>query len=73
MRRGKRATVPLDESHEQSVRETGVLAMALEQALLELPEPLAQAFVLVKCEQLCYREAAEVLRRPSRDDPVPRT
>lgn len=64
MRRSKRTTVQLDDSHEQSVKETGILSLALEQALLELPEPLAQAFVLVKCEQLCYREAAEVLGVP---------
>ena len=64
MRRSKRATVPLEDHHEQTVQEVGIHSVALEQALAELPESLVQAFVLVKCEQLCYREAAEVLGVP---------
>lgn len=64
MRRSRRQTVRWDDVPEPSVRETGIASVALEQALRELPEPLAQAFVLVKCEQLCYREAAEVLGIP---------
>ena len=54
----------LDDTQEIAVREHGLGALALEEALRTLPEPLAHAFVLVKCEQLCYREAAEVLGIP---------
>lgn len=38
--------------------------LGLQQALKDLPESLAQAFVLVRCEGLRYREAAEVLNIP---------
>ena len=64
MRRSRKPTVRWEDHHEIATRETGISAIALEQALSELPENLAQAFVLVKCEQLCYREAAEVLGIP---------
>ncbi len=64
MRRSRKTTMRLDDTREIAVRETGLTSLALEKALDELPEPLAHAFVLVKCEQLCYREAAEVLGIP---------
>jgi RNA polymerase sigma-70 factor (ECF subfamily) len=64
MRRSRRSTVRLEDSPELASRETGLSSLALEQAIKELPETLAQSFVLVKCEQLCYREAAEVLGIP---------
>jgi RNA polymerase sigma-70 factor (ECF subfamily) len=64
MRRSRKTTMRLEDHHEIAVSEHGIGAMALEQALSQLPEPLAHAFVLVKCEQLCYREAAEVLGIP---------
>ena len=64
MRRSRKTTMRLDDTNEIAVKEHGLSAVALEQALSELPEALAHAFVLVKCEQLCYREAAEVLGIP---------
>lgn len=64
MRRSRRQTVRWDDTPEVAVQATGIGSIALEQALRELPEPWANAFVLVKCEQLCYREAAEVLGIP---------
>ena len=64
MRRSRKTTMRLDDTREIAVKETGIHGLALEQALRDLPEPLAHAFVLVKCEQLCYREAAEVLGIP---------
>lgn len=41
-----------------------VQRMALECALATLPDPLREAFVLVKCEQLTHKEAAQVLKLP---------
>jgi RNA polymerase sigma-70 factor, ECF subfamily len=64
MRRSRKTTMRLDDTQEIAVREHGIGEIALEQALGTLPDTLSQAFVLVKCEQLCYREAAEVLGIP---------
>lgn len=64
MKRTRKSTLQWEDSPELSQRESGIGHLAIEQALLGLPEPLAQAFLLVKGEQLCYREAAEVLGIP---------
>lgn len=64
MKRSKRSTVQWDDSHELAHREGGIEHLDIEQAIRSLPETLAQAFLLVKGEQLCYREAAEVLGIP---------
>lgn len=41
------------------------LAMVLDEAIQSLPETLYEAFVLVKVEDLAYREAADVLGVPT--------
>lgn len=59
----RKDTIELDDNvaarNDERVDELG-----LEQALAQLPDPLAQAFVLVRCEGMRYREAAEVLNVP---------
>lgn len=44
--------------------EQALSLLALQSALAALPEPLREAFVLVKCEQLTHKEAARVLELP---------
>jgi RNA polymerase sigma-70 factor, ECF subfamily len=60
-------TVPLEEGSEAGTRDLAaaqVERLSLESAVAALPEPLREAFILVKAEGLKYREAAAVLEIP---------
>jgi RNA polymerase sigma-70 factor, ECF subfamily len=60
-------TLPLLEDQLSSAADpalTGVQRVSLEQALNALPDPLREAFLLVKAEGFKYREAAQVLDIP---------
>lgn len=65
-KRRKRKASSLDESlpHRESAFEQCLEAIALEEALAKLSEPLRAAFILFEVEELSIEETARVLRLP---------